>query len=103
MAKGYWIAHVRVTDEEAYKGYIATNGAALARFGGRFLVRGGEFTCPEGTAKPRNVIVEFPDYQTALACYHSPEYQAACRHRRGAADFDFLIIEGYDGPQPQDG
>ena len=100
MAKGYWIAQVQVTDEETYKGYIAANGAALAKFGARFLVRGGQSICTEGKAKPRNVIVEFPDYQTALACYHSPEYQTACRFRHGAADFDFLIIEGYDGPQP---
>lgn len=101
MAKGYWIARVTVTDETAYKGYITANGPALARFGGRFLVRGGRSECPEGTAAPRNVVVEFQDYATALACYHSPEYQAACRHRHGAAEFDMLIIEGYDGPQPR--
>lgn len=103
MAKGYWIARVRVTDETAYKGYVATTGAALAKYGGRFIVRGGRFTCPEGSAAPRNVVVEFPDYAAALACYQSAEYQAACRFRHGAAEFDFLIIEGYDGPQPQAG
>lgn len=100
MPKGYWIVRVQVTDEAAYRGYIAANGAALTKYGGRFLVRGGRFECPEGRARPRNVVVEFPDYDTALACYHSPEYQAACRHRHGAAEFDFLVIEGYDGPQP---
>lgn len=100
MAKGYWIARVRVTDEASYKGYVAANGAALAKYGGRFLVRGGQFTCPEGGAAPRNVVVEFPDYAAALACYRSPEYQDACKHRRGAAEFDFLIIEGYEGAQP---
>lgn len=103
MAKGYWIAHVRVTDDTAYQGYVAANGAALVKYGGRFLVRGGQFTCPEGSAAPRNVVVEFPDYEAALACYRSPEYQDACRHRRNAAAFDFLIIEGYDGPQPGEG
>lgn len=103
MAKGYWIARVRVTDEAAYKGYIAANGAALAKHGGRFLVRGGRSECPEGSAAPRNVVVEFPDYATALACYRSAEYQDACRHRHGAAEFDMLIIEGYDGPQPAAG
>jgi uncharacterized protein (DUF1330 family) len=103
MPKGYWIARVRVTDETAYKGYIAANAAALAKYGGRFLVRAGQFSCPEGSARPRNVVVEFPDYEAALACYRSPEYQAACRFRRDAAEFDFLIIDGYDGPQPGEG
>ena len=101
MAKGYWIARVRVADETAYKGYIAANGAALAKYGGRFLVRGGQSSCPEGSAEPRNVVVEFPDYAAALACYHSPEYQHARGFRLGAAAvFDLLVIEGYDGPQP---
>ncbi|GIK83007.1 MAG: hypothetical protein BroJett024_41120 [Alphaproteobacteria bacterium] len=100
MAKGYWIARVNVTDEAAYRGYIETNGAAFEKYGGRFLVRGGAFVCPEGGTEPRNVVVEFPDYATALACYHSPEYQHARSFRQGAADFNILIIEGYDGPQP---
>lgn len=100
MAKGYWIARVRVTDEAAYRAYIDTNGAALAKYGARFLVRSGTSTCAEGSAEPRNVVVEFPDYAAALACWHSPEYQHARSFRDGAADFNLLVIEGYDGPQP---
>ena len=69
MAKGYWIARVRVTDETAYQGYVVANGPALAKYAGRFLVRGGQSECPEGSAAPRNVVVEFPDYAAALACY----------------------------------
>jgi uncharacterized protein (DUF1330 family) len=103
MAKGYWIASVEVTDEDAYKGYIAANGPALARHGGRFLVRGGRSTCVEGKAAPRNVVVEFPDYEAALACYRSAAYQEARRHRLDAALFNLLVIEGYDGTQPADG
>ncbi len=51
------------------------NGAIFKKCGGRFLVRGGKFTGVEGQARSRNVVIEFPDYDTALACYHSPEYQ----------------------------
>lgn len=100
MSKGYWIARVDVTDAEAYQGYVARNGVAFAKYGARFVVRGGPFEAPEGTARARNIVLEFPDYATAVACYHSPEYAAAKAHRDGTADAELLIIEGYDGPQP---
>lgn len=100
MAKGYWIARVDVHDPEAYKAYVAANGPALARFDGHFLVRAGAFENPEGQARGRNVVIEFPSYQAALDCWNSPEYQEARDKRLGHADVDMVIIEGYDGPQP---
>ncbi len=100
MAKGYWIGRVDVTDPEGYKEYVAANAAAFHKYGARFLVRGGTFEAPEGTPRARNVVLEFKDYATALACYHSPEYAAAKALRDGRAQADMLIIEGYDGPQP---
>ena len=100
MPKGYWIARVDVTDTEGYKGYVATNGAAFSKYGARFLVRGGTFEAPEGKPRARNVVIEFKDYATALACYNSLEYAAAKAHRLGAADAELLVIEGYDGAQP---
>jgi uncharacterized protein (DUF1330 family) len=102
MAKGYWIVRVDVTDPEAYKGYVAANAAAFRKYGARFLVRGGAFDCVEGTARARNVVIEFKDKATALACYNSPEYAAALALRKTAATADLIIIEGYDGPQPGD-
>ncbi|MDR3535622.1 MAG: DUF1330 domain-containing protein [Acetobacteraceae bacterium] len=100
MAKGYWIGRVDVTDPEGYKEYVAANAAAFRKYGARFLVRGGTFEAPEGTPRARNVVLEFKDYATAVACYHSPEYAAAKALRDGRALADLLIIEGYDGPQP---
>ena len=100
MPKGYWIAHVDVTDPDAYKLYVAANAAAFAKFGARFMVRGGEFECPEGKTRSRNVILEFPSYEAAKACYASPEYAEALRLRRHASHADVIIIAGYDGPQP---
>ena len=100
MAKGYWIARIDVTDQTKYDRYRAANGEALKKYGGRFLVRGGTFERPEGRARSRNVVVEFPSYQAAADCYHSPEYQKAKAERAGGAEFDFIVIEGYDGPQP---
>jgi uncharacterized protein (DUF1330 family) len=69
VPKGYWIARVDVTDAEQYKRYVAANAVPLARFGGRFLVRAGQFLAAEGSSRGRNVIIEFPRYQAALDCY----------------------------------
>lgn len=98
--KAYWIVRVEVTNMDDYKNYVANNGHAFAKYGARFLVRGGPFENPEGGAKSRNVVIEFPDYEKAVACYHSPEYQHAVSFRKGAAFADIVIIDGYDGPQP---
>jgi uncharacterized protein (DUF1330 family) len=101
MAKGYWIAHVDVTDPEAYKGYVAANAAAFSAYGARFLVRAGAHEAPEGgLGGKRHVVIEFKDYATALACYRSPEYAAALALRKTASIADIVIVEGYDGPQP---
>jgi uncharacterized protein (DUF1330 family) len=100
MAKGYWIGRIDVQDAEDYKAYVAANGPAFAKFGARFLVRGGEFEAVEGAARARNVVIEFPSYEAAVACWHSPEYQAAKAKRDGHAVVDMLVIHGYDGPQP---
>ena len=68
--------------------------------GAKFLVRAGRFENPEGKVRARNVVLEFPDYAAALACYHSPEYQRAIALRTPHSTGDVIIIEGYDGPQP---
>ena len=100
MAKGYWVARVDVGDPEAYQKYVAANAVAFGKYGARFIVRGGRFEAPEGTPRARNVVLEFKDYETAVACYHSPEYTTAKGFRETAAEADLLIIEGYDGVQP---
>jgi uncharacterized protein (DUF1330 family) len=96
MAKGYWIGRVDVHNPEGYQPYVANNPAIFAKFGGKFIVRGGKFEAPEGTPRSRNVVIEFPDYATALACYNSPEYQANIKRRLPHSAADIVIIEGYD-------
>jgi uncharacterized protein (DUF1330 family) len=100
MAKGYWIGRVDVNNDEGYKPYAAANPAIFKKFGGRFVVRGGKFEAPEGSARKRNVVIEFPSYQAALDCYNSPEYQANIKVRQPHSNADIIVIEGYDGPQP---
>ena len=96
MAKGYWMVHVTVTDAENYPSYIAANAAAFEKYGARFLVRGGAFEGPEGRARERHVVIEFDSFETARACYHSPEYQAAAKLRQACGETDLVIVEGVD-------
>jgi uncharacterized protein (DUF1330 family) len=100
MPKGYWIAHVDVRDAEQYKAYVAANAKPLAEYGGRFLVRAGRHENPEGSARSRHVVIEFPSYQAAQDCWNSPGYQAAVKLRQPVSVADIVIVEGYDGPQP---
>ena len=93
MPKGYWIAHVDVTNPEGYKDYVALN----AKDGAKFIVRGGKSTVKHGTARARHVVIEFESYDKALACYDSPEYRAAEIVRKKHSNGDVIVIEGYDG------
>jgi uncharacterized protein (DUF1330 family) len=100
MPKGYWIARVDVKSDEGYKPYAMGNQAIFKKFGGRYVIRAGKFECVEGNARSRNVVIEFPDYATALACYNSPEYQQNMKLRLPHSIADIVVVEGYDGPQP---
>ena len=102
MTMGYWIVSVDVSDPEGYKQYVAENANAFRKYGAKFLVRGARPEVVEGSARSRNVVIEFKDYATALACYRSPEYAKAMDLRKGKAIADIVVIEGYDGPQPSD-
>ena len=94
MKPAYWIAHVTVTDEEAYGRYAALATKAIAAHGGTFLARAGRYVQLEGTDRARNVLAQFPSLDAAEACYRSPEYQQALAHAKGAAERDLVIVEG---------
>lgn len=100
--KAYWIGTIEVADTEKYKPYIALVSGILAKYRGRFLVRGGACEVVEGKVRPRVIVIEFPDYATARACYFSPEYVAAKAVRVSASVGEVVIVEGYEGPQPGD-
>jgi uncharacterized protein (DUF1330 family) len=101
MAKGYWVVFADVSDPEGYKEYIAANGKALAKYGARFLARGGKTEPQEGKPRSRVIVLEFPTFAAAIDCYRSPEYTAAMKLRHGRSTWDMAITEGYEGPQPQ--
>jgi uncharacterized protein (DUF1330 family) len=97
MTKAYWVAHVDVNDPEAYEKYRAANAEAFGKYGAKFLIRGGAQQQMEGSSRARTVVLEFKDYDTAMACYQAPEYQAAKARRDPVSTGDLLIVEGYDG------
>lgn len=88
-----WIAHVHVTDAEAYGRYAQLAGPAIAKFGGVFLARGTRYVQLEGRDRARNVVARFPSVEAAVECYNSPEYQEAMSHAKGAAERDLVVVE----------
>lgn len=94
MAKGYWIGMISVTNAEEYAEYVQRDTAIVDSFGGKFLVRGGQSSAPEIAMGERQVVVEFPDYQTALDCYNSDAYQEVMKIRVANATGGILIVEG---------
>ena len=93
MPKAYWIARVDVHDPETYKSYVETAKPAFERYNAKFLARGGRTEVLEGVARARNVIIEFPSMEEALACYNSPEYTAARAIRQTVSDGEFVLVE----------
>ncbi len=88
-----WIAHVTVTDAEAYGKYAELAGPAIAAHGGTFIARGGRYVQLEGTDRPRNVVARFPSVEAAVDCYKSDAYQVALSHARGASERELMVVE----------
>lgn len=94
----YMIARVEVTDLENFKKYAEGAGAATAKFGGKYLARGGELVGLENHEDDgkRVVVIEFPDMESAKSWYNSDEYQTAKKHRQNAAFGRFMIVDGVE-------
>lgn len=90
----YWIGHVEVTNPEAYGKYAELAGPAIIKHGGKFLARAGRHVQFEGNDRARNVVVEFPTLEDAVACYNSPEYTEARSHATNASVRDLMVVEG---------
>ena len=88
-----WIAHVEVTDPEAYGRYAVIATEAIAAHGGVFLARGGRYVQLEGPDRARNVVARFPSVEVALECYNSQRYQEGLAFAKGAAVRDLMVVE----------
>lgn len=94
MPKGYLIARIDLTDPEVYARYAAETPGLAARHGGRFIVRAGRYEAKEGPSRTRNVVIEFPDYASALAFYDDPDYRAILPLALAGSEREIVIVEG---------
>lgn len=91
----YLIARVEVTNPDAYENYKPLAAAAIEKYEGRYLARGGLMETLEGDDESRRVvIVVFPTLEQAKAFYNSPEYEEAKVAREGAAVGQFVVVDG---------
>lgn len=88
-----WIAHVTVTDADAYGKYAALAGLAIAKHKGEFIARAARYVQLEGKERPRNVVAKFPSLEAAVECYNSPDYQEALSHAKGASERELVVVE----------
>ena len=103
MPKAYWMSlRIQIHDADKMKAYAEKAGPAIAAGGGKFLARGGKVKTLEGFEQGRVVIIEFPDFDTAVQTYHSPAYEDAHSHiLGGAVERDTFIVEGVEDEAPR--
>jgi uncharacterized protein (DUF1330 family) len=97
----YWIARSRITDPVTYKKYTDLVPDIISRYGGKVLARGGHYRIMAGPEHfQRYVVIEFPTFESAVACFESPEYQAASVFRVAGGVVETAIVEGVDAARP---
>src|SRR3990170_2750031 len=93
--KAYMIGQIDVSNPQQYGEYAKLSPDIIAKFGGRFIARAGRTVTLEGTpARSRVVIIEYPTFDRAQAFFNSAEYQQAKKLREGAANAQFIVVEG---------
>tara|TARA_B100000902_G_scaffold105936_1_gene107896 strand:+ start:1445 stop:1735 length:291 start_codon:yes stop_codon:yes gene_type:complete len=93
--KAYWVCiYETIDNKEKLKEYAVKAKPAIEKFSGKFLARGGKNRTNDGINSPRVIIVEFPDYNTAINCYDSKEYQEAHEILKGHVVRHHQIVEG---------
>src|ERR1041385_4720265 len=94
----YWVARSKVNDPVEYKKYTDLVPGIIAKYGGKVLARGGGFPIMEGPEKIQPlVVIEFPTFEQGVACFTSPEYDAAAAFRRnGGGEVETIMVEGGD-------
>ena len=93
----YLMVRANVTDMDQYRQYMKLTPAIVEKYGGVFVVRGGDKVILEGPDVPeRIVLLRFDSVEAAQRMYNSEEYQAAIKVRAGAAEASFIVMEGVE-------
>ena len=96
MKKGYIIGQITITDGEKYKKYASSTQEIVRKFGGKYLVRGGDQDVKEGNPSGnRDVVVEFESLEKAKKFYNSEEYREIIDIRKENSDGYIILVEGY--------
>jgi len=91
----YWIARAKITDPGTYKKYTDRVPEILRHHGGKVLARGGRYQTMAGQDHfQRYVVIEFPTFDQAVACFESPEYQEASVFRKAGGEVETAIVDG---------
>jgi uncharacterized protein (DUF1330 family) len=91
----YLISQIEVHDPTGYEEYRKLVGPSLAKYGGKFVVRGGKIEVLEGTWTPKRVVIcEFESADRAREWYHSPEYKPAMDIRQKTASAQIIVVDG---------
>ncbi len=96
MKKGYWISlYIEIKNQDNLKNYAETVTPIIKSYGGKPLIRGGKFETFEGDSFMRTVVWEFPNYNKAVECHNSKEYQAGWDLAKGTTKRHMQIVEGF--------
>lgn len=93
--RAYVVVDITIHDANTYEAYKGLAPPAIAKYGGKYLVRGAKTSILEGTWDPKRfVILEFPDAEAARAWWNSPEYAPGKKLRQSCATTQMLLVEG---------
>lgn len=93
IKSAYWIAHVTITDEDLYSQYRKLAAEIVTSHGGNFVARGGRYIQMEGIDRSWNTVAVFPNFDEAVSCYGSPEYQSALEIAKRSSERELVIVE----------
>ena len=97
MTKAYWISlYIKVDNQENLKKYAETVTPIIKSYGGKPLVRGGKYDTFDGDNFIRTVVWEFPNYEKAIECHDSKEYQAGWAIAKETTTRHMQIVEGFN-------
>ena len=95
LMPGYVIFNIDIKKPNEYKKYVEKVTPIANKFGGKYIVRGGEVEVIEGTwTYPRTIIIKFPSYEKALEWYSSEEYKPIKKIRLDNSVSNGIIIKG---------
>ena len=91
----YVLSSIKVNNPDNYKEYVTKVKSIVEKFGGEYLVRGGEMTVIEGEwNNPRSIVIKFQPKEKAMEWYNSEEYKPIRQIRHDNAVSNSIIVEG---------